>query len=31
MKSSIISPWLYDYVKQRGDSMNVTMRMSLHG
>lgn len=31
MKNAAISPWLYDYVKQRGDSMNVTVRMSLHG
>lgn len=31
MKKAVISSWLYDYVKQRGDSMNVTVRMSLHG
>lgn len=31
MKNAVISPWLYSYVRQRGDSMNVTLRMSLHG
>lgn len=31
MKEAVISPWLYGYIKQRGDSMNVTVRFSLHG
>jgi hypothetical protein len=31
MRKEVTSPWLYGYVKQRGDSMNVTLRLSLHG
>jgi len=31
MKKAEVSPWLYGYVKQRGDSMYVTLRLSLHG
>lgn len=31
MRKAMISSWLYNYVKQRGDSMNVTERITLHG
>lgn len=31
MRKATTSPWLYNYVKQRGDSMNVTIRMTVHG
>lgn len=31
MRKATTSPWLYNYVKQRGDSMNVSIRMTVHG
>lgn len=31
MRKASVSPWLYDYVKQRGAAMNVTIRITIHG
>lgn len=31
MRNAIVTPWLYNYIKQRGDAMNVTLRITIHG
>lgn len=31
MKKVRISPWLYNYIKGRGDAMNVTLRIVTSG
>lgn len=31
MRKATVTPWLYSYIKQRGEAMNVTFRMTIHG
>jgi hypothetical protein len=31
MRNATINPWLYHYIKERGEAMNVTFRMTIHG